>query len=94
MEERARHVSALAGPVGAVLCGVLLFLCSERHTKTAKGVARTDAGDVYTLEAVDFISCQRYAATLKMQNKCEVHSKSETLQILVLMSTGLFYNHV
>jgi len=50
----ARHVSALAGPVGAVLCGVLLFLCSERHTKTAKGVARTEAGDVYTLKAVSF----------------------------------------
>lgn len=76
MEERARHVSALAGPVGAVLCGVLLFLCSERRTKTAKGVARTDAGDVYTLGAVDFISCKRYATTLKMQNECEVNSES------------------
>lgn len=94
MEERARYVSALAGPMGAVLCGVLLFLCSERHTKTAKGVARTDAGDVYTLGAVDFISCKRYATTLKMLNECEVHSESKTFQILVLMSTCLLYNHV
>lgn len=77
MEERARHVSALAGPVGAVLCGVLLFLCSERRTKTAKGVARTDAGDVYTLGAVDFISCKR-GTVIKMRNECEVNLESKT----------------